>query len=390
MEDFYQFLERTIQALDLAIFLVSSHSLRPILNMLNPIERMNFMSIPLHALFRDIECEKPMKAILSAYLKKNFKDHKNISSYFLDNFSLFFTEADAKITEAEQCLELVLKMPDENSAEKEKYFSKGLMLLYDNISEVSGDFLDHIHSNYLEKIDKYWETIVLCVKYLNNLCLLEQEIKSTQAQIENKKHMFENKQEVYIKNIQINKESTRELIEKILVKILESIKYFSKKNFFSLPNISKSFIPIKTMKIEILNDLFEKCIKEIFKCHDDQIQKLLVGWLFNEQLFESILNIDSKIVEEVLLSENDQKFKGKYLTLYKYYLNKGNHLQASRIAVKISLFDQSETIAIDPSSSNQYMKDFIIPEVEVINITERLKFMNFAIQELENHLALLG
>lgn len=373
------------------IFLIASHNLRPIINMMTINERSHLLSLPFHALFREIHSERPMKSLLSAYMKKNFQEHKTISTYFLDNFSLFFNENDSKATEAEQYLDLAFKLPVEKTNERNKLFSKGMVLLHDNISEVSEEYLSSIYINYLEKCGLFIESIVLAVKYLNNLSLLEQELKASRSQNIDKNQILYDKLEYYYKNIQNNKEATRNLTLNILMKIFISIKYVAKKGI--IPDFLKNneqIQVIKNLELPELNDLLDKCLKEVFKSYDEILQKNVISWLFNQKLFENILNIDSKVVEEVLLNENEQKFKEKYLTLYKFYLNKGEHIKASRLAVKISLHDQSETIAIDGNLKNEYMKDFIIPEEEVITIGERLKFMNFAIQELENYLLSSG
>ena len=130
MEDYYNFLDRILQTIDLLIFLVVSHNLKTIMNMITEYERNHFMNLTFHELFREIDTEKPIKSLLSAFLKKNFNDSKNITIYFLSHFPHFFNESDSKLSQAEQCFEISLKLASENAIEKDKYISKGIHNIY--------------------------------------------------------------------------------------------------------------------------------------------------------------------------------------------------------------------------------------------------------------------
>ena len=390
MEDFYNFLDRIIQTIDLIIFFVMSHNLKTIMNMITDYERDRFLSLTFHEFFREVDTEMPIKSLLSAFLKKNFNDSKNVSSYFLNHFPNFFTESDSNLSQAEQCFEISMKIPAENITEKNKYISKALMLLHDNIINTTSDRFETIYLIYLEKMGFFSETIVLMVKYLTNLSLLEEGLRLTQKEKLERKQIFGTQIEFYLNNIVDYKEFARNLTLNIIGRILLTKQHLLDKSLFKFTMNSKpeSDLFIKNLSLEDLDILFANCLKQIFNCIDETLHKKVIRWLFQEKLFEEILTIDSKSVEDVLLEENDQNFKEKYITLYKYYLNKGEHLKASRTATRISLHDQSEMMA--SQNSLLVVKDFLIGEEEIIKIEERLKFMNFAIQELENYLQTLG
>lgn len=367
--------------------MIVSHNLKTILNMIPEYDRRNFLSLTFNELFREIDPEKPIKSILTAFLKKNVHDSTNITTYFLSHFPDFYTESDSKISQAEQLFEIASKLPAERAVEKNKYISKGLVLLHDNIAILTDEQIESIYQAYLEKFGNYWEAIILLVKYLNNMSLLEEGLKISQKERTDKKQLFGDKIEGFLGNIHQYKESARTLIIQILSKIYQTKRHLLNKSLLSfakkVPDI------IRNLNLEEANVLFEKCIREIFKSFDDILHKNVLRWLFAQKLFEDILGIDSKCVEEVLLEETDKNFKEKYMTLYKYYINKGDHLRASRTATRISLHDQAEIMASENDDS-ELVRDFIVSEEETIKIEERLKFMNFAIHELETHLQTLG
>ena len=260
--------------------------------------------------------------------------------------------------------------------------------MHDNITNVSDERFEGIYKTYLEKMGKFWETIILMVKYLNNLSLLEEGLKLSQKESIDRKQIFANKIDFYLNNITQYKESARNLIINIISRILLTKHNYANKSLFSFAKSSPPDL-IKNKSLDDLNILFGDCLKQIFLCQDEILHKKVIRWLFYEKLFDDILAIDSQSIEEVLLEENDQNFKAKYTTLYKYYLNREDHLKASRVATRISLYDQSEMMASENEPSG-VIKDFIISEEEIINMEERLKFMNFAIQELENYLHASG
>ena len=64
-------------------------------------------------------------------------------------------------------------------------------------------------------------------------------------------------------------------------------------------------------------------------------------------------------------------------------------MKASRTATRISLHDQSEIMASE-NSQPEMIKNFIIAEEDIIKIQDRLKFMDFAIHELDKYIQTLG
>lgn len=387
MEDFYHFLDKILQTIDLLIFLIVSHNLKTILNMIPEYDRKSFLSLTFNELFREIDTEKPVKSLLTAFLKKNIHDSKNITNYFLTHFPDFYNESDSKISQAEQLFEISLKIPVENVSERNKYISKGLIFLHDNIAILTDEQMESIYTLYLEKFGIYWEAIILFVKYIDNMSLLEEGLKISQKERIEKKQIFGNKIETFLNNIQQYKESSRNLIIHILMKILYTKHNLMNKSIFNFAKKTPEII--KNLNMDETNDLFQKCLKEIFKSFDVNLHKKVLRWLFNQKLFEDILSIESLCVEEVLLEETDKNFKEKYMTLYKYYLNKNDHLKASRTATRISLHDQSEIMASE-NSQPEMIKNFIIAEEDIIKIQDRLKFMDFAIHELDKYIQTLG
>lgn len=357
---------------------------KKILSMVPTFDRDSFLNLTFSDFFRELNAEKSIKSLITAILKTNSNDFKNLMNFLLSTFPSFYNEFDAKISQAEQLFEIALKHSKEK-AEKEGLIQKGLITLHDNIHILTDEQIESLYKTYLEPFGNFWESISLLVQYINNMNLLEEGLKISQRERTEKKQTFGNKIDSFLHNIQNYKESSRNMILHVLSRVLATKKFLMNKTMFTF---AQNADIIKNLNLEDTYALFGKCLKEAFKSSDENLHKTVLRWLFDQKLFEDILKIESIFVEDVLKEETDKNFKEKYMTLYKYYINKGEHLKASRTAVKICDCDQADVM--NSANSSNDGREFIIPEQDVIEIEERIKFMNFAIQELSTYLETLG
>ena len=123
------------------------------------------------------------------------------------------------------------------------------------------------------------------------------------------------------------------------------------------------------------------------KTEDPDLIEKLISFLFRGKFIDDLFKIDSGLVETALLKESDSRFQDKYTHLYKFYIKNGDHRKAFSVAAKLALLDQTETKG---NQGENMFQDFMIPENEVFPIKQRLLYLNFASQALDEAILELG
>lgn len=355
MENFGEFLEKSIQALDIYMCLINDPlDLRRCIHELGEANGRKFVRLRFHDILRDGEYESLVRSLLYIrLLRVSESQFSSLAQQFRQRFWMFFSVNDAYICQAERNLEAAFSIADE--LERNRYIASAV--------EKLKEFAEYIPRERLMKLFDLFINLNLAPEFVRVLIEKIKTLAVLHTRIRNANYNnYDEITKLTLADITTEKDHCREIILGIFQEVQNAID--TKPGMFA------------HMNPDALYNLKKRIIYEIQTFDDESLHTTLIRFLIASRNFEDIFNLESKYVESALVNFTDNEDKD--IILFDFFKKTNQYEKAFNAALNIAIKDQSMV-------SNQ---QYVIPKTRVLMVQQRLNYLRSACQCLQKSIEL--
>jgi len=350
IENFSDFLEKSIQALDIYLCLINDQlDLRRSIHELGEENGRKFVRLRFHDILRDGEYEALIRSLLYVrLLKVNENQFSMLAQQFKSRFWMFFSTNDAYICQAERQLQAAFSINDE--LERNRYIASAV--------EKLKEYAEYIPKERIAKLFDLFIGLNLAPEFVRVLIEKIKTLAVLHARIRNAS--YNNSDEITkltLTDITTEKDACRAHILNIFQEVQVAID----------GNGDKTSM-FGHLNVDALYNLKKRIIFEIQSFDDEPLHTTLIKFLISVRLFQDIFNLESIYVEKALVNSTDSEDKD--FVLFDLYKRTMQYEKAFNAAVKIAIRNQS-------LNNNQQPQ---VPQNRVIMIDQRLNYLQSGFQ----------